>query len=567
MFSTRYALLLLICIGFVPNAFGQYEMLLHKGYSDRRQQMFGYYLNELKWDADSLKALTLIGDINQIAVRNGDKDLDAESALMLLNFQCDRNMLTEEILRTRIDSFIDVAKKRNIKWLEARMKSLGGISAFRKWNNYELAFRYFAQLNQILQELSVEDFPEKQICYYQIGIAYYNFNDWDNAIKYMKEGMNLTPNFIATGHQRLMLNTIGLSYQTKGELDSAELYFLQALNARTGTDIDKQWEGIIKGNLGYNEFLRHNYVAAKPLIQADIDDAIFFEDWGLAAGALTTMAAIDLEEGRLIKAQAELDTARVYISRTRQYKRLARLFPLMSKLYSAQGNYKAASLYLDSTILVKDSLANQNNAILILRGRQKAELEAKEDLENERAMKTMQRNFLIGFILLLLPFAIYIYFQQRRKHTQQQRIKDLQLHKKHSELELATQQLDNYASRITEKEKMVEELEEKLGNADHSEFLVQLQQSTILTEEDWIKFKQLFEQVHTGFLNRLQDKLPGLSPAEKRFMVLAKLKFSNREMAAALGVSTQSIRVTRHRLLKKINLPEDSSLEELVGMI
>lgn len=567
MFSTRLPLLVLFCIGMVATAMGQYEQLLHKGYEGRRQQMFGYYLNELKWDADSLKALKLIADVHEIAVRNGDKDLDAESALMLINFQCDRKMLSEKILRARIDSFIDVAKQRNIKWLEARMESLGGISAFRKWNNYELAFRYFTQLHQILPDLTLDEFPEKQICYYQMGISYYNFNDWDNAIKYMKEGVPLTPKFKNTGHLRLILNTIGLSYQTKGELDSAELYFKQALNAKIGEDIDKQWEGIIKGNLGYNEFLRHNYEKAKPLIQADIDDAIYFEDWGLAAGALTNMAAIYLNENELAKAQAHLDTARSYITLSGQYKRLAKLFPLMSKLYLAKGDYKLASVYFDSTIIVKDSLARQMNVLQILRGRQRAEMEAKVDLENERAMKTMQRNFLLGFIVLLFPFALYIYFQQRRKFLQQQKIKDLQLEKKHTELEFATQQLDNYASRIVEKERIVKELEDKLDHADHSDFLVQLQQSTILTEEEWVKFRQLFEQVHSGFFNRLQEKLPGLSPAEKRFMVLAKLKFSNREMAAALGVSAQSIRVTRHRLLKKINLPEDSSLDELVGMI
>jgi tetratricopeptide (TPR) repeat protein len=486
---------------------------------------------------------------------------------MLINFQCDRRALPEEVLRARIDSFIDVAKEKNIKWLEARMESLGGIACFRKWDNYELAFRYFTQLYQSLQRVSIEEFPEKQICYYQIGIAYYDFGDLDNAIKYMKEGLRETPKPVRTGHKRLMLNTIALSYQTKGQLDSAELYFNRALQAKLGNEEDRPWEGIIKGNLGYNEYLRHNYTAAKPLIQADIDDAMHFEDWGLAAGALTTMAAIHWEEGNIAQAQAEADSARRYIGLSGQYKRLARLFPLMSKLQSAKGNYKLAALYLDSTLIVKDSLANQLNALLIVRGRQKAELEAKDDMEKERAMKTMQRNFLLGFIVLLLPFTIYIYFQQRRKFMQQQKIKDLQLEKKHTELEFATQQLGSYARQISEKEKLVQELEGKIGSTENAEFLLQLQQSTILTDEDWVKFKQLFDQVHVGFSNRLQEKLPSLSPAEKRFMVLAKLKFSNREMAAALGVSAQSIRVTRHRLLKKINLPEDSSLDELVGMI
>jgi len=38
-------------------------------------------------------------------------------------------------------------------------------------------------------------------------------------------------------------------------------------------------------------------------------------------------------------------------------------------------------------------------------------------------------------------------------------------------------------------------------------------------------------------------------------------------MAASLGVSPQAIRVTRYRLRKKLHLPEEGSLEELVSSI
>jgi len=65
----------------------------------------------------------------------------------------------------------------------------------------------------------------------------------------------------------------------------------------------------------------------------------------------------------------------------------------------------------------------------------------------------------------------------------------------------------------------------------------------------------------------MQEKIPDLSPSEIRFMTLARLNFSNKEMAAALGVTPQAIRVTRHRLRKKLNLPDEQNLEELVQSI
>jgi DNA-binding CsgD family transcriptional regulator len=50
-------------------------------------------------------------------------------------------------------------------------------------------------------------------------------------------------------------------------------------------------------------------------------------------------------------------------------------------------------------------------------------------------------------------------------------------------------------------------------------------------------------------------------------MALAKLNFSNKEMSAALGVTPQAIRVTWHRLRKKLDLSEEETIEELVNRV
>ena len=114
--------------------------------------------------------------------------------------------------------------------------------------------------------------------------------------------------------------------------------------------------------------------------------------------------------------------------------------------------------------------------------------------------------------------------------------------------------------------KFIETLQQQLDNGE-KEALEQLHSTTILTDEEWEYFRQLFEKVHGGYLQRLKEKLPGLTPAETRFMALSKLKFSNKEMAATLGVSPQAMRVTWHRLRKKLELPEESSADELVNSL
>jgi DNA-binding CsgD family transcriptional regulator len=106
-------------------------------------------------------------------------------------------------------------------------------------------------------------------------------------------------------------------------------------------------------------------------------------------------------------------------------------------------------------------------------------------------------------------------------------------------------------------------LEQQHGN-ETNETLQQLRHSTILTDSDWEYFRDLFEKVHTGFLQRLKEKMPGLTPAETRFIVLSKLGLSGKEMAAMLGIGTDAISQIRSRVKKKLNLQEESSLDDML---
>jgi DNA-directed RNA polymerase specialized sigma24 family protein len=109
-------------------------------------------------------------------------------------------------------------------------------------------------------------------------------------------------------------------------------------------------------------------------------------------------------------------------------------------------------------------------------------------------------------------------------------------------------------------------LEQQHGN-ETNETLQQLRHSTILTDSDWEYFRDLFEKAHPGFLQRLKEKIPGLTPAETRFIVLSKLELSGKEMAAMLGIGTDAIRQLRSRVKKKLNLQEESSLDDIVNHI
>jgi DNA-binding NarL/FixJ family response regulator len=137
-------------------------------------------------------------------------------------------------------------------------------------------------------------------------------------------------------------------------------------------------------------------------------------------------------------------------------------------------------------------------------------------------------------------------------------------------LALYTENLKQKNAIIEEFKTEIEHLQHQLaGPEDHQriQVLESLMQTHIMTEETWDEFKKLFEKVYTGFLVRLKQKFNYVTESDVRLFTLLKLGLNNREMANMLGVSNEAIKKSRQRLRKKMDLPEDISLEEVVASV
>ncbi len=144
------------------------------------------------------------------------------------------------------------------------------------------------------------------------------------------------------------------------------------------------------------------------------------------------------------------------------------------------------------------------------------------------------------------------------------------------DLKAATQELENFTRHLQQKNLLIEQSGQEIERLrmalddteqETNEVLQQIYSATILTEDEWTKFKLLFEQVHKGYLQRLKSKMPELTPADTRFIVLSKLNLSNKEMAGILGVQADTIRSYKHRLRRRFDLREDASIKEFVDSI
>ena len=257
------------------------------------------------------------------------------------------------------------------------------------------------------------------------------------------------------------------------------------------------------------------------------------------------------------------------------------IYPIMARVYNASGQRDKAYAFLDSALAQKDSFYTQFNALILAGVQHKIDVEKNlADVLQLTAEKELERITKYAWVTgILLMAGIIILFINRQKIVHRRRSERMEAEKKQVEAELAnaTIMLNNFTSSVHEKNELIEkftaEIERLQGLSngrlpdDYNETLLQLQDATILTDEQWEDFRRMFEKVHAGYLNRLKMKLPGLSPAETRIMALSKLKLSNKEMAGMLGISPDAVRMSKHRLRKKLDLTEEGGIDELADMI
>jgi AraC family chitin signaling transcriptional activator len=83
-------------------------------------------------------------------------------------------------------------------------------------------------------------------------------------------------------------------------------------------------------------------------------------------------------------------------------------------------------------------------------------------------------------------------------------------------------------------------------------------------DRDWDDFRLYFEQVHTDFYSKLNVNYPELTILELRHCALIRLNLSLTECASVLGISQESIKVSRTRIKKKLGLSTTQSLTEFI---
>lgn len=142
--------------------------------------------------------------------------------------------------------------------------------------------------------------------------------------------------------------------------------------------------------------------------------------------------------------------------------------------------------------------------------------------------------------------------------------------KQQMEVELKNKEIASVAIQITHKNEMLnmvrKHLDSVLLKIINPQAKLEIEQlmasidSDLKLDDDWVRFKKHFDEVHSDFFLRIEKQFTDLTPKDLKLCAYLRLNLSSKEIASLLNISVRGVEISRYRLRKKLNLPKDVNL-------
>ncbi|MFP4664900.1 MAG: tetratricopeptide repeat protein [Bacteroidales bacterium] len=213
-------------------------------------------------------------------------------------------------------------------------------------------------------------------------------------------------------------------------------------------------------------------------------------------------------------------------------------------------------------------------------------VEQRRRAENQLALSKKQAKLksyqvlLLAGLLIILVAGTSVYIYQRKLES---KLVKVQLEKEKSEktdlrneIGFKDRELEGFALNITHKNKMLEDIKEKLNalkekrdGVDSKKLrdLKYMIDQFLQNDKELEDFHKQVEILQQNFLYVLKEEYPYLNENETRLCVLLRLGISSKDIALMRNVSEKSVHMARYRLRKKMGLDSNTNLVEYLKNI
>ena len=460
------------------------------------------------------------------------------------------------------------ANEFNDEYLEA-YTSLAYFSLSDYYKELELSIMY----GMYSEELYVKLYGKNEFPIYEfLAEQMYRVREYDKCKDYCLKWLAILPVTDSNNVYRMtVFNTLALAYHRTASYDSAMYYYNMAL--KEAAQINRtDWKGIISGNMGQVYYLLKKYDNAIKLLETDYSNSMNYKLFDNAANALQWSAKANIALGNKTKALHQIWEAMMLIKLVPDEKYQQNIYHAAIEVYQANGLNDSAIqfsvLYQKLHDAIEKKINTSSLAISKIRLNEEKNLYDIRRLQQDKNTQEQQRNSIIIGIVLLAVISVLIANRQRLKFKHDHVSLEKEKIMIENEFAAAKLQMEIFTQNIVQKTSLVEKLEQQMMDrnsfAGQQETIAAISNLTILTEQDWEQFKILFEKINPLFFQRLKIKSPDITIAEQRMAALTCLQLTTRQMASMQGISPDSVHKTRQRLRQRMNISNETNLEEFL---
>lgn len=352
------------------------------------------------------------------AEKSGDFELARSIQLYLYLREVNDHLLSTDSAEYHVLQIAEEANEKGLKRLEAdALQALGDI--YNDNNEQSAAMEQYLAAYTIYKKFSLKEYPRKKYYEYKIGLAYYKYEDQDNAIVYLREALaiNETPDLVPA-----IANAIGLAYRKAKIYDSAVFYFRMVFDTAARRN-EAVWVGIAQGNIGITYVHLNRYAEAEPLLKKDIESSLANSSLRNAVNSMVVLATVYYEQQRYGEAEKLLVDALFYCHQKSfwgDYNQAEKIYELLYKVYGSKKNYPLSHAYADSALMAKDSAVKRNSDLIHAQFYEKQNFIKKklasERLQNQAKLDQLKKfdqqqllyKFIIGFLIVVLLVGVFV---------------------------------------------------------------------------------------------------------------------------------------------------------------
>lgn len=350
-----------------------------------------------------------------------DHQWKLEADFLETNFIHDYRHGSDSLFLRKLNKMIRECRKCGNKVFELRIQRR--IFDFYGRSNIVQSIICARQMEKLIATITPQEYPDIADCMFVLAEMYFNNKDYLRAEKYFKK-IVLMP--VVDENQRIFIlsrNDLALvmrDYYNRLDLSDQWFESIIVLDQRHPIrELRNQWLAIVQGELGRNQFLRHHFVVALPMMKSSFETMFREKDYTFSFNMASTLADCSCQMKKYSVAFHYLslaDTCRKYPN---NISNLQKYYVAKSKYYTGIANVEKASLYLDSALIAqKVSYLHHNMNPFLLTEQQLGQYELQQKAAESEANYHLFLFILIVSIILAILFVCYmlLFFQKRNAY-------------------------------------------------------------------------------------------------------------------------------------------------------